>query len=420
MNPDLALLAEAWIDGDLDAAGAERLAVAIRRDDAEGRAIREHLAFVGLLGQACDPTSADDVARAVDERIQAQASASAFVAAVGRRIDRRPRRRLPSRPRRPASALPLAVAALLLVAIGGIWWGAQAEGAPVHPAIARITSAGSAQIRTETRLRLGEVGSELFAGERISSTTGVALTFVDGSRLMLEADSVGVVADAQAFHLEEGGLAASIAPQDRGRFTVITGNARIAVLGTRFTVAAGTDRTRIELDEGRVEVVRRSDGASLVLAPGQGVEVAHDHPFVAEGVWRDLFADGFAAWDQQHGTWTFAEGVVRGHDDRGGKIRLLGRKPVGDVEVDCEIRITGTTHGEIQVGDYNWFFTLPARDAWVRIRLRQQGQDLACTADGRALVAEPGAGTPMRSGPLSFYGGAAGTVEIRNARIRIP
>src|SRR5690606_28363805 len=132
----------------------------------------------------------------------------------------------------------------------------------------------------------------------------------------------------------------------------------------------------------------------------QAVEVAQDRLFAIEGVWRDLFADGLDAWNQQHGAWTIAEGVVRGRDDQGGNIRLLGRTPVGDVEVEFEIRVTGTSHGEIQVGDYNWFFTLPAGDPWVRIRLRQHGQELTCTADDRALVAEAGAGAPMRPGPL--------------------
>lgn len=422
MSQTLIDLVEAYVDGDLDAGGAQRLRAAVEEGGAQAQAVREHLAFIGLVGQACDETGEDAVVRAVEERIDAAATASAFVAAVGHRIDRRPHHR-PRRRHQPrrASPLPLALAALVLVTVT---LGIAGASRSMPMEVCRVTAGTLAIVRDGERLQ-ADRGSLVVAGDALHGTQAATLTFPDGTRLDLDAGIMGIIRDARTVHLDAGSVVATVARQEDGVFAITTAQARIAVLGTRFAVNAASDRTDVELFTGQVEVSRLADGARLILGPGESVEVAADRLFVVRGgevPWLDLFADGLGAWRQQHGTWTIADGVVRGRDDHGGKVRLIGRTPVGDVEVDCEIRITGTTHGEIQVGDYNWFFTLPASGAWTRIHLRQQGQGLTCTADGRPLVAEAeaGAGAPMRPGPLSFYGGIGATVEIRQARIRIP
>jgi hypothetical protein len=73
---------------------------------------------------------------------------------------------------------------------------------------------------------------------------------------------------------------------------------------------------------------------------------------------------------------------------------------------------------EIQLGDYNWFFEVPAQaGAWTFLHLRQRGPSLTCAVDGATVTAQPGAGLAPRPGRLSFYIRPGGTLEIAEARL---
>jgi hypothetical protein len=145
-------------------------------------------------------------------------------------------------------------------------------------------------------------------------------------------------------------------------------------------------------------------------------------PSADEAAWRPLFAaDCLDDWKPQHGRWSNRDGVVRGHDPRGGKARLIGAVPFADLELTCRLRVTGVEFAEVQVGDYNWFAEVPARGQdWVQLVITQRGAQLTITADGTALPLQAGAGGPMRAGPLAFYVMPGGTLEIAEARFRIP
>lgn len=432
---DLAI--SAYHDGTLDAAGSQLLVEALHGPDAA--TVRERIAFDGLLGQAF--TADDAVVRSVRERIEGERSASAVVRAVRGSLATTTRRQ--RRSRRIAWIPRLAVAALLAVVVSAGWW--LSSRAQPRTAECRVeTTTALTVTRGGDTVTLASGGS-LFAGDRLQTPVAATLVWPDGSRLVMAAHSqVQLTRPAlgPGCRLEQGSAQAEIAPQRPGLpFTITTPEARVEVLGTRFQVVAGVRRTQVDLQEGIVRLTRSSDGKALTLRANEFVVVASNEDFVVrsrttqptppvvppttvpqEPAWTPLFTAGLADWEQQHGIWSISDGVVRGSDPQRGKARLLGRQPFADVELRCRLRITGVEFAELQVGNYNWFVEVPARGVqWVEVDLRQRGDQLSITADGAALKLHPGdGGAAMHPGPLSFYVMPGGTLEISDARFRLP
>jgi hypothetical protein len=231
--------------------------------------------------------------------------------------------------------------------------------------------------------------------------------------------------------LQLGELEAEIAPQQlHHTFVLTTPQARVEVIGTRFTLDAAPARTRLDLAHGVVRLTRLSDGAALEMHADQTATVADGtalaakalHPAattttVAAAGELPLFADGLSGWTQQHGSWSMDREGVHGNGG-GGTARLLSRRPYGDLVLTCRMRIVEAAHAEVQVGDYNWFVTVPsASHQWIQLRVVEQGGVLSASADGVALAVEPGFGLAPRPGPLAFYV-MRGRLEIADARIR--
>lgn len=422
----------AYHDGTLDAAGAARLEAALRGPEAAE--VRERIALDGLLGQAFTDDAA--VVRSVAERVHAERSASALVRAV--------RQALPSRPRRPARrpspwGSRLTVAALLAVVVGAGWWSmARSPAATVE---CRAESSEPLTVRRGAASVVLTGGGALLVGDRLTVPRLATLRWADGSHLVLGAGSeveLSRPGRGPGCRLLVGAATAAIAAQHGAPFAIATPEAHIEVLGTRFRVVAGVGSTRVDLHEGLVRLTRTSDQRSLALHPEEFAVVAAGEDFIArpgrapavaavtpaatEPAWRPLFAaSGLEGWNQQHGRWINTHGRVHGHDPHGGKARLLGRHPFADLELSCRLRITGAEFAEIQVGDYNWFAEIRSKgEEWVQVEVRQRGQQLTITADGVALPLQAGDGRPMRAGPLGFYVMPGGTLEVFDARIRIP
>jgi hypothetical protein len=195
-------------------------------------------------------------------------------------------------------------------------------------------------------------------------------------------------------------------------------------------VQAQVQRTEVALHDGSIRLTRQRDARVLTLGPGDAVVVAADQEFAIrtapvpapEPAWKPLFpVQGLTGWVPQHGRWSNDQGIIRGADPLGGKARLLGTHPYGDLELRGRLRITGVAHAELQVGDYNWFVEVPAKGAeWVAFAVRQRGSELTITADGTTLPLHAGAGAAMRAGPLAFYVMPGGTLEISDVQFRIP
>ncbi len=416
MSAELEPLIAAYLDGTLDAAGAQILAETIRGGGTSARLIREHLALAGELAQACDSSDGATVERAVAERMRADGSATAFVAAVGRGLGRRsPRRRA-----RRTWPVALAAAAVIAVALTA-WWQLAASPDPVGACRIVAMAGGGAVDRNGLAIPAHD-GQVLVVGDHITATASLTVSFPDGSRIALADGGVARVVGPQALRLERGRLDAEIAPQQAEMpFAITTPEAAVTVLGTAFTVVADASGTRVDLYRGVVQLAGVASRAGITLHAGDSARVTADGTLATIPAWRPLFPAQLAGWQQQHGHWELIGGSVRGSDPAGGKARLLGEQDLLDLELVCRLRIAGVESAELQVGDYNWFFTIPTTPGrWVEVRLQQHGETLSCTADGLVLPREAGDGAAMRPGPLGFYVAPHGSLEITDAQIATP
>ncbi len=93
---------------------------------------------------------------------------------------------------------------------------------------------------------------------------------------------------AKRIQLLRGALTASVAPQ-RHPMVIVTPQAEVRVLGTKFTLSTGAF-TRLAVTEGRVRLTRSSDGTSIEVGAGRFVTTepptAHEERFLS--LWRDL------------------------------------------------------------------------------------------------------------------------------------
>jgi len=120
-----------------------------------------------------------------------------------------------------------------------------------------------------------QAGQVLVAGEGVrtgAARSRAVLSFHDGTRIVLHAGSLLRGLDdrpRKSALLAEGTLAADVVPQPAERpFVLSTPNAETTVLGTRFTLSALPDATRLDVRSGRVRLLRSSDRAAVEVAAG--------------------------------------------------------------------------------------------------------------------------------------------------------
>lgn len=303
----------AYLAGELDAAGVAALEGWLRAD-------RAHV---------------ERLVRAARLRVHLR---EVLAVAAPATAPRRPMRRRPARP--VAAWRPWALAALVLVAIGGGWL------AWPPPAAATIVEAGhGARWSGASPAWPAEVGQTLAPGDRIAGPCTLRLR--DGSRIAVLAGAVAlqrVEADV-VLALDAGRIAVEAMPQAAGRsLRVVTPGAEVAVVGTRFTVAADAVATLVEVAEGRVRL-RDRRGGERMLAAGERGHVAGDG--LASGRVRTVAADG-SRDPADHRTLGEALAAVGPGD-----LVLLAdgvHRPVDDSTADLRIAARGRADAWITIG----------------------------------------------------------------------
>jgi len=108
--------------------------------------------------------------------------------------------------------------------------------------------------------------------ETVGASSRTAIRFPDGTRVEIGPNTklTAMKDDAgKNLGLERGHLAADVPKQPEGRpFVVATASGDVRVLGTRFSITASVDGTRVEVREGRVRLTRRGDGAAVEVVAG--------------------------------------------------------------------------------------------------------------------------------------------------------
>ncbi|HYE19759.1 MAG TPA: FecR domain-containing protein [Tepidisphaeraceae bacterium] len=269
-----------WRDGALAPAELDELTALLARDPSARRALVAEFSFGEAVGPALGTAGGVRTALAA------------------------PRRARPWR-------APVAVAASLILGLG-IWWAARGPhaaaprsagpvaststqpAAPVAPAIATladvagVVTVGSAEAAPGSPAVAGQALAAGLVVRTGGDDSGAVILYADGTRLELGAESVvrlgatgtaagGSAGTAFGKHavLSAGVVRADVAPQPAGRpMLLTTPQAEVRVLGTRFTSAITAAATRVDLDEGRLRVVRTADDRAVDVGRGEYVVAA--------------------------------------------------------------------------------------------------------------------------------------------------
>lgn len=174
----------------------------------------------------------------------------------------------------------------------------------------------------------------------------IELALPDGSQLRLDTATraqVTLYRHRREVHLIEGQAMFQVERDPDRPFDVVTGPVQVTVIGTRFAVrhtpqVPGFENVRVEVEQGRVRVARRTDGRagaeSVELGAGQGVETdargvpgaTLPLPTGQAAPWRE----GRVTFDNVPLSTALAEFARYGrtglvvHDDAVGEMRLSG------------------------------------------------------------------------------------------------
>ncbi len=248
-----------------------------RLPDVESEAASAHLASCPACRVALEELEVllEEAGR---ERPRPGAGAEAKVLEAIRKMGRiDPRRRRTASPmRRAAAAAAFLATTLGLIGLGLRELQARAVAATVVSADSRVV------FRRDGIERPVVAGMSLREGDVVAAPADstAVLDLPDASRAELGPES------ALAFHrpgsrnaleLRGGFLAVDAAHRAADHpLAVVTPDARVEVLGTRFSMGASAEETHLRVSEGLVHFIRIGDGASVDVASGHRAEVSND------------------------------------------------------------------------------------------------------------------------------------------------
>jgi hypothetical protein len=196
------------------------------------------------------------------------------------------------------------------------------------PALAKLDAVeGEAWILSPAR-RPVAAGDPLPPGAGLETSGLAALAFPDGTRAVLHGPGrIDRVADDAGLRLDLalGRLLVDVTPRPADRpLQVVTAQAVVRVLGTRFTTIAADRETRVEVEEGRVRVSRPGALFGATVAAGQFAVVAPGIDPVARPLIHVLLAEDFAGGRADLARW---EPVTDGYpvDVSGGRLAVAPR-----------------------------------------------------------------------------------------------
>ncbi len=142
-------------------------------------------------------------------------------------------------------------------------------------------------------------GRQILAGEGIESVGRAVVIYPDSTRLEAGPGTLIREMDDRAgkkILLARGTVSAEVSRQPAGRpMAIETPHAEARVLGTRLTLLAGADSTRLEVLEGRVRFTRAGDRRTVDVMGGHYAVAAAGVELVPRPLSKILFADSFDA-----------------------------------------------------------------------------------------------------------------------------
>jgi hypothetical protein len=167
-----------------------------------------------------------------------------------------------------------AMAAALFVAVGGVSWYVYDRFVPTGTAHATVKSAHGAVYRVNDKeARPIGVGEELQAGDslRTAQDANALVSLADGSQIEVNDRSEFTVSETGAgatIALDKGQVLIEAAKQKSGKHLYVkTRDGLVTVVGTVFSVNAGTKGTRVAVVEGQVRL--NHGNSELPVNPGE-------------------------------------------------------------------------------------------------------------------------------------------------------
>jgi len=186
----------------------------------------------------------------------------------------------------PAALARWAIAAAVLLAatVSLIGFGTGFRSAKAESVVATVVSAGGHVVVLRGGAEQPAVaGMGLLEGDQLAvpAEATAILDLPDASRAEMGPESLLTLHrprdGADSLELQRGFLAVDAARRPAGQpLSIRTPDARVEVLGTRFTLGADSAETHLRVSEGLVHLVRIGDGASVDVAGGNRAEVVDD------------------------------------------------------------------------------------------------------------------------------------------------
>ncbi len=420
------ILQARFFESQLDSGEAAELARSLENDEAFAREFLGLYTVDRLLSVKFGPRRSDVVRTVLDAIEREQAP---FVREVVREIQRAPG--TVSCPQREWWRVlagrfgwqrwAISAAAMILLFLGlGVWLFGPVIGEPALAEIAggvRFERAGQSVVATRgARLLLGDVvrtdtnvtAAILFGAERTRFHLGV------GTELRLTP-----LASGKQFELRLGRLEADVARQRPfAPLVITTPNAEARVVGTKFTLTATTNRTRLEVAEGTVRLVGSAvtnEGASVKVNAGHYAVVAAATELAA------LPGTGGLLREQWFGLNKEAMDMLPFNLRFPGKPDGSGRWAQFEfVETrtnNCVTRLRGYLHPPV-TGEYK-FWMASANPAYLFLSRSGSPQDMQAelSTGGQAFrewdyVKQPGDGGRLRSLSIPLTAGRRYYVEV--------
>jgi hypothetical protein len=140
-----------------------------------------------------------------------------------------------------------------------------------------VASSGEVRLDAGGGSRPARAGAAILPGATLRLRGAAAfarLAYEDGTEVELRGEGLATRLDeagspGKGLRLARGLLAASVRPQPAGcPFHVLTPTARVEALGTRLTVSAAGEATRLDVEEGRARLARSADRATVEVPGG--------------------------------------------------------------------------------------------------------------------------------------------------------
>lgn len=330
ISDEISVLVDKYIDGDITAEEARKLAGIIRRKDEIAREVMKELEIAGMSGQVLSSVSADDVARSFNERVNAEAGDTGLADKISRKIGAPPARRERISPWRVV--LPLAASIAVLVGA----WIIVRQNFAVRMAPGKTTPVSAYAMATVREIKWSAMlkdasgehpassGSVVRAGSSLVTPQLQKATMIlnDGSEIELGWNTT-VKLDGAAGRvmvaLSNGVLNCRVAKQDKdATFKCTTRDGEFIVAGTEFRLEQDQAVSRLQMKEGIMDVKRFADGRKARVHDGQFLYVNPGTELIAwtsfstnrpgKVLFRDSFAGKFAPeWKTENLEWKFSE-----------------------------------------------------------------------------------------------------------------